>query len=119
MNYGRQEKVAYKDNCGFRKLDCCGFKAEDCSPANCDMFEIEFNSSSIHIKMKQLEDEIRGLSEKVNNTSTFIRLLKLEKEDKTNPEVTDFKKQILRLKDRQDGYKYLHKAYTFCKRSGR
>lgn len=111
--------MAYKDNCGFKKLNCCSFKEEDFSPDKCDMFSIPFTSADIKLKKDELAKQLKELTEENLNMPKVKLMLKTEEKDKTNPEYLEFKKKLRQAVDLGKGYEYLTKAYTFCKRAGK
>lgn len=107
----------YKKNCGFKKVGVCSFKEQDCKPEICDMYKIEFNSKSIKLKIKELEEELKKLTKEYFSIRKVKRMLKIEKKDEESDKLKDYKTNLKRIEDLGYGLQYMKKAYTYCKRT--
>lgn len=111
--------MAYKDNCGFRRLNCCSFKEPDCVPEKCDMYNLEFTSKAIKERKDYIEKRVLESQKDTLNMQKVKEMLKKESADKENPEVIEYKKTLKEIADLSKGSQYLQKAYIYCKRTGK
>jgi hypothetical protein len=117
--------MTYKIKCGFMKLGCCTFKPEHCRTEKgvegtelfCDLYEVEFTSKSVKKEMDRLKKEIKKLGKENLNRSEYKVIRKIEREDALRPEVKEYKKKLLKIKDLCKGLEYLERAYRHLKRS--
>jgi len=115
----------YKEKCGFMRIGCCTFKPEHCRPKQdcsdtdtyCDLYSIEFTSKAVKEEKRRIKKEINEIAKKNLSISKVKEMRKLEKENKDNLEVIEYKKEILKMKDLSVGHEYLEKAYIHLKRS--
>lgn len=119
--------MGFKENCGFMKIGCCTFKPEHCrrekdaegSKHYCDLYDVEFTSKAVKKEMDKLKKEINNIAKKNLKISELKEMKKLEKEDMFSPEVIEYKKRLLKLKDMGKGMEYLERAYRHLKRCRR
>lgn len=113
--------MSFKDDCRFRTLaNVCNFKAKDCSPTNCDMYNIEFSSVAIKQELDKINERIRELGEEIgiNDKAKMKRLYKAFKNGEDAPELDGIEQKANRLTDLGYGKQYMEKALKFCKRAG-
>ena len=120
--------MEYKKNCGFRKIKCCNFKVEDCRPKPenqnnielenyCDLYNIEWNSKAVKKEIDELKKKLKkGTKDKIT-IKKLKKMLKLEKANKMDNDVIEYKKQIYKLEDYGKGLEILNKAYRYLKRT--
>lgn len=116
----------YKENCGFRKINCCTFKPEHCrakpdetDDTFCELYDIEFSSKSVKTEMKRVESVLKDLMNDTMDINKIKTVHELEKSDKNHEMVVAWKKKMQRVNDLKIGVDYLKKAYRHLKWSRR
>ncbi len=123
-------KMSYKENCGFRKIGCCNFKEEDCKPKAindtkdnidfnlfCDLYTVEWTSKGVKKEMDSIKFKLKNEVKSKVTKKKIKEMRKLEKENKLNNDVIEYKKHLLRIKDYDEGLNILRKAYRYLKRT--
>lgn len=111
--------MPYKDKCGFRlKAKVCTFRSKDCSPENCDMYYIPFESKPIKQMMDKLKQEHTEMQKDILKIRNLKKVVKMEQNNPTDEKVIEFKKKWKKFEDISHGIKYLKRAYEYCRRAG-
>lgn len=110
--------MPYKAECKFRSLlNFCRFNEYDCNPVKCNMYNIKFEPKSLKEEIKKINEEIKVLVKKNISLRKFKKMLKLEQKDKNNPVVIQYKKNLVKIQDLNQGLKFMETAYRYCKRT--